>query len=384
MAWTEVHQSIWTHRKTYMLARELNMEPDVAVAKLIRLWHWSLDNAQSGKLGDIPADIIAMAMNYNGDGDDLLRALVRSGWVDQADGDLEIHEWPEYGGRLIEARKRDAERKRRDRRQDPTPPNGTVKDVRETSVPYIAGSPEDVQRTSNGRAPDVRGNSTVQNTTVDNTTVDDVPRTREAAEEDAVAVARILLIVESEDAGDIVLHAMRRNPALDWEYEAKRCKQHYQSWAQWTPGQRALKFSDWLERQTRIEARDAARFQPPQLAVVPSQESAAPSPDDMPGEHDEHPNVPDGTLPKRESDVWDRVQYGVLFQVGWKRWREQRWDLVDAAAWDEERRFLTLVPSPAMRRDRLYDDAMQVTLGGTFMGIRLHGIYWTDAAAAAS
>jgi DnaD/phage-associated family protein len=91
------------------------------------LWLWALDNAQDGDLSGFSPDEIAEVMEWTGkDPQKLINALIESGFLDDS---MNIHNWHEYAGRLIEKRKTDAERKRTSRRKSDSCPQ----DVRETS-----------------------------------------------------------------------------------------------------------------------------------------------------------------------------------------------------------------------------------------------------------
>jgi DnaD/phage-associated family protein len=124
MAWIELHQSIWTHRKTLLLATELELDEIYAAAHLIHLWTWALDNARDGYLVDLPAKVIAYGAGWKGKPEVFVRALISAGWIDETERGLYIHDWDEYAGRLIEKRRQDAERKRQWR--------GQIKDVPRT------------------------------------------------------------------------------------------------------------------------------------------------------------------------------------------------------------------------------------------------------------
>lgn len=110
MAWIEVHQSLFTHRKTLALADILDL-PEVYVAThLIALWTWGLDNAQDGALPSSHR-IIAKAAQWTDSADTFVSALVEVGYLDEMeDGEIHIHDWEEYAGRLIEKRKANAAR----------------------------------------------------------------------------------------------------------------------------------------------------------------------------------------------------------------------------------------------------------------------------------
>lgn len=149
MAWIESHQALGGHLKTRRLARALKVHRAQAIGHLHFLWWWALDNAPDGDLSALtPAEISEVA-EWPGSDESFVEALKSSKFMD-ADGVL--HDWHEYGGKLIEHRQRDAERKKRDRKSE----------RKRTDEPR----PSDVQRTDGGRTAD--GGRRVQYRTVHN------------------------------------------------------------------------------------------------------------------------------------------------------------------------------------------------------------------------
>lgn len=118
MAWIELHQGIFRHRKVFMLARELGINRMQAGAHLISLWLWALDNAPSGELAQLPADMIALGAEWEGDPQTFLPALITAGLVDAES--MALHDWYEYAGRLLERRQRETERVRKWREEQRT------------------------------------------------------------------------------------------------------------------------------------------------------------------------------------------------------------------------------------------------------------------------
>ena len=110
MAWTELHDTIREHRKTYALAAILGIEQFSAGGLVSFLWAWSITNAQDGDLSAFPASAIARACFWTKKPDILVCALCESGWID---ADMHIHDWYEYSGRLIERKKDEKEYKKR-------------------------------------------------------------------------------------------------------------------------------------------------------------------------------------------------------------------------------------------------------------------------------
>lgn len=125
MAWTKLEESLPTHPKTIYLAELLGLpDPDLAWAKLARLWLWALRYCPHGRLtvGSRPMTDaqIARASNFHGDATVYVRSLLDAGFLDSQQGGqggrtLQIHDWQDYGGALHAERER--ERERSDRRR---------------------------------------------------------------------------------------------------------------------------------------------------------------------------------------------------------------------------------------------------------------------------
>jgi hypothetical protein len=98
-----------------------------------------------GDLTKHDAEDIAIGMMWDGDPTVLLEALVASRWVDRNGTGVALHDWDEYGGKLVERRRADAARKAQERARK--------KEEKER------GPSEDVRGTSNGRAKDRRQNA---------------------------------------------------------------------------------------------------------------------------------------------------------------------------------------------------------------------------------
>lgn len=172
MAWIESHQTLLNHPKTIRAARVLGIQRVHLVGHLHALWWWAMDYAPSGSLaGFDPADI-ADAMQWEGDADALVDALVTcgigdgSGFLDADDGGYAIHDWDIYVGKLLDKRTRDAARKRSERRPEdvqhdddaqPADDSRTSATCPEDVQPMSDGRPTDIQRTALGRRSDGAG-----------------------------------------------------------------------------------------------------------------------------------------------------------------------------------------------------------------------------------
>lgn len=131
MAWIESHQEVGRHPKTKKLARLLGVSLPAAVGHLHYLWWWALDFAQDGTLEKFDNYDLADAMQWDGDPDALVEALISSGYIDDTDDGLMIHDWGEYAGKLLERRAKDRARKR--------------------AAAEAAGVPQNFRRNSNGK-----------------------------------------------------------------------------------------------------------------------------------------------------------------------------------------------------------------------------------------
>ena len=112
MAWIESHQEVGRHPKTKKLARLLSVSLPAAVGHLHYFWWWALDFAQDGTLEKYDGYDLADAMQWDGDPDQLLEAMIEAGYIDDTEDGLMIHDWGEYAGKLLERRAKDRARKR--------------------------------------------------------------------------------------------------------------------------------------------------------------------------------------------------------------------------------------------------------------------------------
>ncbi len=96
MAWVELRQSVYGHRKTRRAARRLGIRCAHLVGHLGALWTWALDNALGGELGGVEVEILAEVMEWQGDADLLVATLVEVGYLDRHEGGLRIHNWERY------------------------------------------------------------------------------------------------------------------------------------------------------------------------------------------------------------------------------------------------------------------------------------------------
>lgn len=156
MAWIQVHQTLKDHRKLFDAADELEVSPPHMMGLLVSFWLWALDNAPSGNLEGITPRMIARAAQWEGPAEKLTAALIRAGWLDEKEGgELEIHDWYEYAGKLIDQRQAEKERSQRRRAAAAASSDGTGDDRQTT-----AGRPKGSRGKAAGRVDQSRQDNT--------------------------------------------------------------------------------------------------------------------------------------------------------------------------------------------------------------------------------
>lgn len=86
------------HPKTRALAKKLNITIQTAVGILEMLWHFADEFCPRGDIGRLENQVIAESIEWSGDPEALIEALVDVHWLDEcADPDrIVIHEWHEH------------------------------------------------------------------------------------------------------------------------------------------------------------------------------------------------------------------------------------------------------------------------------------------------
>lgn len=111
----------------------LGLNIPAMVGYLHCLWYWALDCCQDGDLTGLSAEEISDGAMWEGNPEEFVQALINCGFGDRPgfiETTMQIHDWHEYAGKLVEKRKADAERKRSARRMDEhKPSSGRPADV---------------------------------------------------------------------------------------------------------------------------------------------------------------------------------------------------------------------------------------------------------------
>lgn len=137
----EVHEAITGHPKTTRLARTLGCSRPQAVGMVIMLQLWAMPYAPDGNLTKFDAEELADACAWDGEPKELVDALVKCGWIDRDGRHLYLHDWDQYGGKVVKKYQRERERAARRRNADEK-----AKDLQTDGRPD--GRPADVPRPS--------------------------------------------------------------------------------------------------------------------------------------------------------------------------------------------------------------------------------------------
>lgn len=104
MAWIELHDTLPDHDKVLSVAETLNLDKDLVVGKLVRLWVWALNNREDGTFKSRDISTIAEIMRFKGKPQKLIEALVAARLLDRIEDVYIIHDWDERVGMLLAKR----------------------------------------------------------------------------------------------------------------------------------------------------------------------------------------------------------------------------------------------------------------------------------------
>ena len=116
--WIESHQQLANHPKLKRLARLLGVSKQAAIGYLHLLWWWALDYAPRGQvIPPFDTEDVADAMEFDGDPEKVVDALISAGFLDIEDSSITIHDWHDYAGKLLDKRESDRIRKEKARKK---------------------------------------------------------------------------------------------------------------------------------------------------------------------------------------------------------------------------------------------------------------------------
>ena len=129
--WIQVFSNMVNHPKTYKLAdllgiKSRQVKPNVIAGGLmVSLWTWAAQNATDGDLSGVTAQCIADAAGWVGSAAAYRNSLVTSGYADEVEGGLYLHDWLEHAALLMDAetnkkeKNRERAKRSRDRKKSP-------------------------------------------------------------------------------------------------------------------------------------------------------------------------------------------------------------------------------------------------------------------------
>jgi hypothetical protein len=93
------------HSKMKRICRKLDIPVYQAVGLMESIWHVTATEAWRGDIGKLTNEDIAIAIDYRGDENNLIDALVGCGWLDvSAEHRLLVHDWPEHADQAVQKR----------------------------------------------------------------------------------------------------------------------------------------------------------------------------------------------------------------------------------------------------------------------------------------
>jgi hypothetical protein len=93
----EVKQGVETQVKFKKLKLKLQLPQWQVVGLLESIWKLAMSSAQAGDIGRYSDEDIAVCIEYAGDANELIEAMVESGWLDKdPEFRLVIHDWSEH------------------------------------------------------------------------------------------------------------------------------------------------------------------------------------------------------------------------------------------------------------------------------------------------
>jgi len=114
--WIPAYVDLGRHPKTRRLARALGCPLPHTVGHLLYLWWWAMEYAKDGNLSDFRAQDIADAAEWTGDEALFVAALTSAGWLDEC---RTLHDWMDYGGKVLARHEANALRMRSARATHP-------------------------------------------------------------------------------------------------------------------------------------------------------------------------------------------------------------------------------------------------------------------------
>ena len=109
MSWIESHTTLRNHKKLIALCNTLQVNRAEAIGHLHMLWWWAIENREDGDLSGLFDRDIAVACDWGGDPEQMIKALHTSKWLQN----YRLVDWGDYSWRLLGMRKSNRERQKK-------------------------------------------------------------------------------------------------------------------------------------------------------------------------------------------------------------------------------------------------------------------------------
>ena len=115
--WIQVSVELTRHPKTGRFARLLGVSQVEAVGHLVGLWTFTMEYAPAGFIGRWTDEEIADGALWEGDPQKFIEALEEVGFIyeDEESDELRVHDWEDYGGKILDKLEANRERQQRHR-----------------------------------------------------------------------------------------------------------------------------------------------------------------------------------------------------------------------------------------------------------------------------
>src|SRR5688572_13073639 len=102
MPWIESHTDLENHPKLLLLKTRLRWSKNEAVGFLHRFWWTVLKYAPNGVISALPLAVVSETLDIEPNVfDQIMNVMKEVGLVDERDGKLLVHDWPDYAGRYL-------------------------------------------------------------------------------------------------------------------------------------------------------------------------------------------------------------------------------------------------------------------------------------------
>jgi len=113
--WIKLHAGVFTHPKTRRLAKRLSIPHAAAAGHMACLWSFTAEFAPDGDLSRFDAEEVEIGAGWDGEEGAFVAAATASGYLENGVDRLAVHDWMDWGGKMVERKaaecKRSADRR---------------------------------------------------------------------------------------------------------------------------------------------------------------------------------------------------------------------------------------------------------------------------------